>query len=241
MIKFKVFSRLNGFFSRLNPLNSFDVSDVKVDIVKPPTFKELLEKTVNKYPKFEKIILIGIYHLINTQNADKEYLTVLTKDMRLVADLMKGNLDKVNVPDIVKIESKKNNILLTCHNHIRGSIIPSKNDFYNMINPNILFTIIVSKEDIGIIINDSINRKISNKKLICTDWDDYRKYLEWCFLDEYNDEIKHLKMFCKSKKEFKKKYDILFLQFVEENSEKFVDEFNMRMKKYNIYILHINI
>ena len=66
MIKFKVFSRLNGFFSRLNPLNSFDVSDVKVDIVKPPTFKELLEKTVNKYPKFEKIILIGIYHLINT-------------------------------------------------------------------------------------------------------------------------------------------------------------------------------
>lgn len=73
------------------------------------------------------------------------------------------------------------------------------------------------------------------------DWNDYRKYMEWCFLDECNDEIKHLKMICKSKNEFKKRYGILFLHFVEENSEKFVDEFNMRMQKYNIYILHINV
>lgn len=126
MIKFKVFSRLNGFFTRLNPLNSFDFGDVEVGSGKSPTFNELLEKTLNKYPEFEKIILMAIYHLINTKYANNEYLTVLAKDMRLVTDLMKGNLDNVDVPDIVKKESEKNNILLTYHNHIRGSIIPSK-------------------------------------------------------------------------------------------------------------------
>ena len=58
MMKFKVFSRLNGIFSKLNPLNSFDFGYIKQDLINPPTSKELLEKTVNNYPEFEKVILI---------------------------------------------------------------------------------------------------------------------------------------------------------------------------------------
>lgn len=44
----------------------------------------------------------------------------------------------------------------------------------------------------------------------------------------------------KSKKEFKEKYDFLFRNFVSKNFEKFVNEFNIRMQKYNIYIIYIN-
>ena len=50
---------------------------------------------------------------------------------------------------------QKGNILATFHNHFEGAIIPSSNDFNNSILPKLKFTVITSKNLIGIIINDN--------------------------------------------------------------------------------------
>lgn len=107
MIYFNVFSRLKNFFTKFNPINSFNFEDNKMDFVDPITSVELLKYAINKYPNFEKIILIAIYHLFNTQNEYDEYLTVLTKDNRLIVDLLVGDHNNVKIPDIVKVEGKK--------------------------------------------------------------------------------------------------------------------------------------
>lgn len=107
MVKFKAFSRLKNIFTRFNPLNSFNLGEINIKLVKPPSSVELLEKIIKKYSDFEIVILIAIYHLNNTQNVDKEYLTVLTKDLKLVADLVEGDEEEVNLPSNVKLEGMK--------------------------------------------------------------------------------------------------------------------------------------
>ncbi|WP_295601979.1 hypothetical protein [uncultured Methanobrevibacter sp.] len=102
MIKLRASSILKNFFSRLNSLSSFDLDDINVEIEKVPTSDELLTNAVAKYVNFEKVILIAIYHLINTQNANKEYLTILTKDLRLICDLVEGVEGDVEIPNHVK-------------------------------------------------------------------------------------------------------------------------------------------
>lgn len=136
MIKLRAFSILKNFFSRLNPLSSFDLDDINVEIEKVPTSDELLTNAVAKYVNFENVILIAIYHLINTQNANKEYLTILTKDLRLICDLVEGVEGDVEIPNHVKKEPV-NNIFLTCHNHFQKAIIPSSNDFKNAMLPRL--------------------------------------------------------------------------------------------------------
>lgn len=238
MIKLMAFSILKNFFRRLNPLNSFDLDDINVEIEKVPTSDELLINTIKKYENFEKVILITIYHLINTQNADKEYLTILTKDLRLICDLVEGVEGDVEIPDHVKKEPV-NNIFLTCHNHFQKAIIPSSNDFKNAILPKIKFTIIVSENHIGIIINglgEKFNKLSKSEKIdFKNKWKSYKEYIMFCLATDcpnevfkfYNDEY--------SDDEFQK----LFEKYVGENISKFVDEFNIRFKKYNIYYVHI--
>lgn len=242
MSKFKVFSRLNSIFSRLNPLNSFDFGYIKQGLINSPTSKELLEKTVNNYPEFEKVILIGIYHLINTRQADKEYLTVLTKDSRLICDLIEGDNSSVEIPEILKIEPIEN-ILLTCHNHFNNSLIPSSKDFRNIVQPKIRFTILVSKDGIVILVNELQDtfHKFNDKELkkFKSAWKSFNDYIIFCmgtdnpdlifrFFDDYSD---------MDDDEFQEIFEV----FVGENLLKFIDEFNVRFKKYNIYCIHIKI
>lgn len=121
--------KLKNILSRLNPIPSFRFSDEDGDIGKQPSQKELLESVIKKYSQFKRIILVSIYHQIYTHDVEKEYLTVLTKDLRLIADLVEGERDKVSVPENVKVESKKGNVLVICHNHFHGAIIFSLIDF----------------------------------------------------------------------------------------------------------------
>lgn len=242
MTKFKVFSRLNSIFSRLNPLNSFDWGYVKQDLIKPPSSKELLEKAVNNYPEFEKVILIGIYHLMNTQYMDKEYLTVLTKDLRLICDLVEGDNSSVEIPEILKIEPIEN-ILLTCHNHFNNSLIPSSRDFRNIVQPKIRFTIIVSKECIVILINElqETFHKFSDKELkeFINTWKSFNDYIIFCMGIDKPDLI--FRFFDDNSGMDDNEFQEIFEVFVGENLSKFIDEFNVRFKKYNMYCIHIKI
>ena len=204
-----------------------------------PEHKYLLEITIKKYPEFQYIILIAIYHLINTKNVDEEYLTVLTKDNKFIADLVKGNYNEVLVPNNVKSEAKQGNILVTCHNHFHGSIIPSMGDFNNSIIPKILFTVIVSKGNIGILINE-FNFDEDKFKLLKLDLNDFIDYVRFSFIVNNEFEIGKLEELNLDEDEYAVRYQCLFDKFVAKNNLKFVNEFNLRMKKYNLYMLYIN-
>lgn len=78
--------------------------------------------------------------MANTQYVDEEFLTVLTKDFRLIVDLIAGNENEVNLPLIAKMEGEKENILMACHNHFFGAVIPSLDDVGTTLNHNCLFT-----------------------------------------------------------------------------------------------------
>ena len=60
-----------------------------------------------------------------------------------------------NVQNLIISANTQGNILATFHNHFEGAIIPSSNDFNNSILPKLKFTVITSKNLIGIIINDN--------------------------------------------------------------------------------------
>jgi hypothetical protein len=107
MVDFRNFLKLKNILSRLNPIPTFPFGDEEEVIVKSQSQEELLKSVIKKYPQFKRIIMISIYHLINTQNVEKEYWTVLTKDLRLIADLIEGERDKVSVPKNVKRNPKK--------------------------------------------------------------------------------------------------------------------------------------
>lgn len=102
MVKFGTFSRFKDIFSRLNPLNSFEWNIEQVNI-KSISSDNLLEKIILNYLNFEIVILVAIYHLFNTKNVSNEFLTVLSKDNKIIVDLMEGDENNVKIPHIVKM------------------------------------------------------------------------------------------------------------------------------------------
>ena len=236
MVKFKAFSRLKNIFLRFNPLFSFDFDNHKVEISKPLSSNELLERTIIKCPEFMKVVLIAIYHLINTNGENKEYLTVLTKDNKLLIDLIEGRGDNVSVPPIVKVEGKKGNILVACHNHFLGAIIPSLDDVATAINNYCPFVAIVSGNHIGILIieSDGIDcEKFEN------DFEWFREYIGFCIDVEKGQEIDEIDMMDISEEKREEMKSIIHDKFLADNVEKFVNEFNNRFNKYKIYELYI--
>ncbi len=86
---------------------SFKWDDSEEEIFVPPPSEELLEMVIKKYPKFKHAILIAMYHLINTQSVKNEYLTALTKNNVLIADLIEGKGDNVSTTSNVEKEGEK--------------------------------------------------------------------------------------------------------------------------------------
>ncbi|WP_458455532.1 hypothetical protein [Methanobrevibacter sp.] len=242
MVKFKDFLRFKELFTHLNPINSVG-SDKKEGISSNSlTSEKLLEKSIQSYLEFEKVVLIAIYHLINTQNTNKEYLTVLTKDLRLICDLVESNTCSVDIPESLKSEPVEN-ILLTCHNHFYKSIIPSLNDFKNIIKPKIKFTIIVSDDSIGILVNELLDDfykfNYNQMKEFCNTWKSYNDYIIFCLGMDKPEVILRFYDDCSDMDD--EEFQQIFEIFVGENISKFIDEFNVRFKKYNMYCIHIEI
>lgn len=237
MVKFKLFSRLNRIFSRLN-LHSSDFLGWDKKVLNPPSSDELLEKSIKEYSEFEKVILASIYHLINTQNVDKEYLTVLTKNNVLIADLIEGEGDKVEIPSFVKMEGEKYNILIACHNHFLGAVMPSLDDVGSTLDHNCQFMSIVSCNHIGILINESDEIEWAE---FLIDFEIFVEYMSFCLENEKFDDLDKIDMLNISEEERELMKSIIFDRFISDNLEKFVNEFNMRFNKYNIYKLYIDI
>lgn len=239
MLNFHIFQQFKNVFNRLNPLNSFkwDGSDEELKIF---SSNDLLEDTVEKYPKFKFVILIALYHILNTVDSKNEFLTVLTNDFRLIADLVEGNHNEVEIPEIVQFEASRSNVFITCHNHFNGAIIPSLGDFKNSICPKILFTIIVSQGNIGILVNNFNKFDKDTLKLLKIDINDYIEYIRFSFIINNEKEIAELDKLNLNEYEYNIRYQLLFDKYVARNNLKFVNEFNARMEKYNLYLIYIN-
>lgn len=204
----------------------------------PPSSRELLEKVIEHYPEFQHVFLIAIYHLINTQNVQNEYLTVLTKNRVLIADLIKGNDNNVTPPSHVKKEGKKNNILIACHNHYFGAVIPSFGDIYNAIENNCQFFAVASENHIGMVVieyNSDSHKKFIDEFVL------FHGYIDICFNFERHDELSQVDALQINDYEKEKLKLEIYDKFLSENSEKFVNEFNIRFNKFKIYEIYIKL
>ena len=224
-------------FEKMNPISTFDF-DERFDEIKSINNIDLFKKAIYENDELKEVIWIAIYHCLNTFNATNEFLTVLNKNFKLIADLVEGDERKVIIPNYVKEEYHKGNILATFHNHFEGAILPSFNDFNNSILSKLKFTVITSECYIGIIINE--NEKYDSKifQLSINNFKLFEAYLNFCFSNDEFESIKSLeKKF--DGDEFKKQREILFDKYVSDNFEKFVVEFNSRMEKFNVYYVYI--
>ena len=226
-------------FEKLNPLNNFDFGDDNVDEIKSIDNIGLFKKAIEDHEELKEVIWIGLYHCLNTYDANNEFLTVLNNDFELILDLLEGNHRNVVVPDFVKNEYQKGNILATFHNHFEGAILPSSNDFNNSVLSKLKFTVISSKNSIGIIVNDnSFDTKIFQQ--LINDFKLFEVYLNFCFSNDEFDNIKILENTFDGD-EFKKQREILFDRYVANNIERFVVELNSRMEKFNVYYVYIKL
>lgn len=92
-----------------------------------------------------------------------------------------------------------------------------------------------------IIINNS--GKLDSKKLefILSDYDDFHLKISFDFMRECEKNLKKLNEEELSEKEYKDKKQILFDKFISKNNEKYINDFNSRMQKYNIQIIQIKL
>ncbi len=198
-----------------------------------------MDKLLDKIPELNKMMSLAAYHELNSAG-EIEYLTMLTKDGRLIADVFKGKKGETRFPESV-LKEPIENILFSLHNHRYGAIIPSGNDIHNVIYPNIKFTGIVSESNFGLIVNENKKNSKSKIKDIENNFLLFEMYVTYCFDIECNNQIKKLKSSSSSKKEFKERDSILLDKYLSKNNSRFVEEFNDRMKNFNIKLIQIKL
>ena len=186
-------------FNKMNPIKNFDFDEENIGESEYKDNIVLFQKEVENHSELKEILWIGIYHCLNTFKFENECLTVLNNNFELIVDLLPGDDRMVSVPNFMKKEYKKGNILATFHNHFEGAIIPSINDFNNSILPKLKFTVITSKNLIGIIINDNyeLNPKIFQR--LINDFKLFEVYLNFVFLMMNLIRLNYLKIHLKEK------------------------------------------
>lgn len=224
----------------MNPDNDF-VLDDNFEEIKLLNNLFLFKKAINENVELKEVIWIAIYHSLNTFNVKNEFLTVLSKKFILLADLIEGDERSVEIPKKVKEEILNENVLATFHNHFNGAILPSSNDIKNTIIPFIKFMVITSNGNIGIIVNDNDDYNDNLIELFKQDWIMFLSYVNWSFNNDMREEIQELYDLKLSKSEKEKEEFILFDKYLGDNLQRFIDEFNLRMEKFNVYFLQISI
>ena len=234
----KIRGRFQNFigFEKLNPSNNFDFHN-SFEVSNLISNIDLFKKAMEEHNELKEVIWISLYHCLNTFDAKIEYLTVLDINFQLIADLVEGNEEKVIIPDSVKQEILEGNVLATFHNHFNGAIIPSSKDLKNTILPFVKFMVITSENNIGIIVNDTN----CDSKLLKQEWIFFLAYVNWSFNITFASEIEKIYALKLNDEKFKKQEEILFNRFLSLNLKKFINEFNSRMEKYNVYFLYITI
>lgn len=233
----KIMFKFHNLF-RFEKLNSRDNLVFDVDLKEENSLNniDLFKNLIIKHNELKDIIWIAIYHCLNTYDASKEYLTVLDVDFEIIADLIDGDDEHVNIPDDVKNEILDGNVLATFHNHFNGAIIPSSRDLENTILPFVKYMVITSHGNIGIIVNDNNDFDDDLFKLFKQEWIFYLTFTNWCFNNDVEEKLNNPSVLNNKIEE-----QILFEKYISKNLSKFVKEFNLRMEKYNVQFIQIMI
>ncbi|WP_298524411.1 hypothetical protein [uncultured Methanobrevibacter sp.] len=111
-------------------------------------------------------------------------------------------------------------------------------DISTAIKNNCQFIAIVSENHIGFLI---FEYKFKNHTQLIHDLELFNGYIDLCFYSEKGDEVDQL--FNKDiSKSARKNLELeIYDRFISQNNLKFVNEFNFRFNKYNIYEIYIEL
>lgn len=122
---------------------------------------------------------------------------------------------------------------MTIHNHTDGAVIPSYGDMNNNLKHDVRYGIITAETRFGVI-KYNTELSLSQKKVVLA----VHSTFEVRIFDDF-ERIESKKI--KDVERGSEEYDKLFYKFVSRNINKYVNEFNDRLKVYNIEITYINI
>jgi len=214
-------------FERLTPSrgikfkNSKIIDKTNVNLVHYPNKKILNEKTFKKY--------FGLIedHRIKTFGFEREYLTLISKNGSVLLKFKKGMVGKVNIPQ----RWHNTSFHMTIHNHEFGQIMPSSKDLLRNVSHNVTYGVITSENRIGVIkFGSSMYSK--RKSLFLNEYNSFIGKMELDFERKYGDTLLRLS---------DNEYDEKFRKYIAKNTDKYVNEFNSRLKEYNVEMTYINI
>lgn len=218
-------------FTNLNPNNipkKFNKKISKVDNSSPRTIEQIRKDILND-KSFTKFIDEILYHNNKTKGNLIEYLTIVDKSHKILKRFIKGINGHVKIPE--KFKNKK--LHMTIHNHTHGAVIPSRGDMVNNLKHDAKYGVITAETRFGVI-KYKTNLSLNQKELILAV---HSTFVFKIFDDFEKVESKKIKGMDKNSDE----YTILFNQFVSKNINKYVNEFNSRLKVYDVEITYINI
>ena len=220
----------NSGFNNLNPKNDPKLNKhaPKNKNEAPRTIEQIREDILND-KSFTKFIDEILHHNNKTKGKLIEYLTIIDKSHKILKRFIKGINGHVKIPK--RFKNKK--LHMTIHNHMDGAVIPSYGDMNNNLKHDVKYGIITAETRFGVI-KYNTELSLSQKKIVLA----IHSTFEVMIFDDFERiESKKIKDIERGSEE----YDKLFYKFISRNINKYVDEFNARLKVYNIEITYINI
>lgn len=220
----------NSEFNSLNPKNNPKLNKhiPKNKNEAPRTIEQIRHDVLND-KSFTKFLDEILHHNNKTKGKLIEYLTLISKSQKVLKRFIKGINGQVSIPK--KLKNRK--FHMTIHNHTDGAVIPSYGDMNNNLKHDVRYGIITAETRFGVI-KYKTNLSVKQKELILAI---HSTFVIKIFDDFEKTERKKIKGLDKESDE----YVILFNKYVSRNINKYVNDFNSRLKVYNIEITYINI
>ena len=194
----------------------------------PRTIEQIREDILND-KSFTKFIDEILHHNNKTKGKLIEYLTIIDKSHKILKRFIKGINGHVDVPE--KFKNRK--LHMTIHNHTHGAVIPSRGDMVKNLKHDVKYGIVTAETRFGVI-KYKTNLSVKQKELILAIHSTFALKI---FDDFEKTERKKIKGLDRESDE----YAILFNKYVSRNINKYVNDFNSRLKVYDIEITYINI
>lgn len=229
--QFKFQRNNNNEFKELNPNKQKTIvkrnSSKKINN-KSKTISQIRNEILNdkSFTKFTGEIL---HHNNKTKGKLIEYLTLVSKSQKILKRLIKGVKGRVSIPN----EFKNKQFHMTIHNHREGAIIPSYEDMYKNLEHNVKYGVITAEMRFGVV-NYKLDLSQEQKDLVLSIYSTFEIKIFNDFEMMKSDEIKKVER-------NSDEYDELFYKFISRNIDKYADDFNNRLKEYNLEITYFNI
>ena len=234
MIMIKIYSLFD--FESFELLDIFD--DFDYEIKEPKSNDEMLDDLFEN-EDFKKVYNRILDHFFKHRKSKKEELVVVSKENKIIFRKT-GNESTVHIPFKLFILKNFYEIFLMIHNHPYGGVIPSEDDICAIVNFESVFGAITNSNQISILENK--NKKPFEEeiqKLFLDDFELYKLniskkiYIEYYFLFNLLNYLLDRNTLNLVKKLF-------FYKYISKNTAELINDFNYRMKKYDVNLIYIN-